>query len=105
MQPGDNFWNLAWRFGTTPQAIARANPGANSWALWIGQPLCIPRRTPPVPPRRPCPRGWEPYQIQPGDTLGDIAYGRRTSVANLLRMNRVNPRNLRIGQIICVPAR
>ncbi|WP_374711769.1 LysM peptidoglycan-binding domain-containing protein [Symbiobacterium terraclitae] len=103
VRPGDDFWRLAQRFGTTPAAIARANPGVSSWGLRIGQPLCIPGRTPWTPPRQPCPWGWEPYQIQPGDTLGPIAWTRRTSVANLLRVNRVDPNNLRIGQIICVP--
>ena len=104
VQPGDNFWRLAQRFDTTPWAIARANPRANSWSLRVGQPLCIPGwRQPWFPARRSCPWGWEPYQIQPGDTLGDIAYQRRTRVRNLLRVNRVDPHNLRIGQIICVP--
>ncbi|MFB5083537.1 LysM peptidoglycan-binding domain-containing protein [Symbiobacterium thermophilum] len=106
VRPGDNFWTLAWRFGTTPQAIARANPGVNSWSLRIGQTLCIPGWSPWVtPPQGRCPQGWEPYRIQPGDTLGGIAWERQTTVANLLRVNPVNPNNLRIGQIICVPAR
>lgn len=103
VRPGDDFWRLARRFGTTPAAIARANPGTNSWGLRVGQPLCIPGRAPWTPPRPRCPWGWEPYQIQPGDTLGTIAWRRQTSVARLLRVNRVDPTNLRIGQIICVP--
>lgn len=105
VQPGDNFWTLAWRFGTTPQAIARANPGVNSWSLRVGQPLCIPGRSPLVPMPRRCPQGWEPYVIRPGDTLSDIAYARRTTVAQLRRVNPVDPAHLRIGQVICVPAR
>ena len=42
VRPGDTFFALARRFGTTPEAIARANPGVDPQNLVIGQRLCIP---------------------------------------------------------------
>lgn len=101
IRPGDNFWRLAQRFGTTPGAIARANAWAQPWNLIPGRALCIPGAPGAVRPT--CPPGWETYVIQPGDTIGDIAYRRGVSAAAILRYNRVNPYNLRPGQRICIP--
>ncbi|NLJ86506.1 MAG: LysM peptidoglycan-binding domain-containing protein [Firmicutes bacterium] len=43
IRAGDTFFALAQRFGTTVEAIRRANPNVNPNALQIGQRLCIPR--------------------------------------------------------------
>ncbi|NMB46740.1 MAG: LysM peptidoglycan-binding domain-containing protein [Firmicutes bacterium] len=43
VRAGDTFFTLAQRFGTTVEAIRRANPNVNPNALQIGQRLCIPR--------------------------------------------------------------
>jgi LysM repeat protein len=43
VRAGDTFFTLAQRFGTTVEAIRRANPNVNPNALQIGQQLCIPR--------------------------------------------------------------
>jgi peptidoglycan endopeptidase LytF len=40
---GDNLYSLASRFGTTIDAIIRANPGLNPRRLYVGQQICIPR--------------------------------------------------------------
>ena len=45
IQPGDTFFALAQRFGTTISAIAEANPDVDPQRLEIGQQICIP-----VPP-------------------------------------------------------
>lgn len=42
VQPGDTFYSLAQRFGTTVAAIERANPGVNPSNLQVGQSICIP---------------------------------------------------------------
>lgn len=39
---GDNLYAVAYRFGTTIEAIIRANPGLDPYRLYIGQQICIP---------------------------------------------------------------
>lgn len=46
VRAGDSFYVLAERFGTTVDAIRRANPGVDPNNLQIGQRLCIPFVTP-----------------------------------------------------------
>jgi len=51
----------------------------------------------------PCPSGiyWE---VAPGDTLFSIARATGTTVERLLELNpQVDPRNLQVGQKICLP--
>ena len=42
IQPGDTYFLLAQRFGTTVAAIQAANPGVDPNNLQIGQVICIP---------------------------------------------------------------
>jgi hypothetical protein len=42
VQPGDTFYKLARRYGTTVEAIARANPGVDPMNLQVGQTIRIP---------------------------------------------------------------
>ncbi|MGE5553361.1 MAG: polysaccharide deacetylase family protein [Betaproteobacteria bacterium] len=46
--PGDTFYALAGRFGTTVETITRANPGVNPYNLQVGQQILIPARVEPV---------------------------------------------------------
>lgn len=46
--PGDTLYALAGRFGTTVEAITRANPGINPYNLQVGQQINIPARVEPV---------------------------------------------------------
>lgn len=51
-----------------------------------------------------CPQGSFAYTIRPGDTLFLLAQRFNTTVAAIQRLNPgIDPNNLRIGQIICVP--
>ncbi len=59
IKQGDTFFSLAARFGTTVDAIKKANPGVDPERLRIGQIICIPVIAPPVP----CPPGTMPYTI------------------------------------------
>lgn len=55
--------------------------------------------------RPPCPSG-RFLRVAPGDTLYLIALRLGTTVNELLRLNPgVNPFNLRIGQLLCLPER
>jgi LysM repeat protein len=105
---GDTLYALAARYGTTVDAIMRANPGLNPNQLFIGQRICIPVRRPaprPVPGIGGC-RGGFPYVIVAGDTLFAIAARYGTTVAAILRANPgINPNQLYVGQRICIPVR
>ena len=51
-----------------------------------------------------CPTGSMPYTIKAGDTFYNLAIRFNTTVDAIIRANpNVNPNNLRIGQIICIP--
>ncbi|MCC5912363.1 MAG: LysM peptidoglycan-binding domain-containing protein [Clostridiaceae bacterium] len=97
---GDTFFNLAGRFGTTVDAIRRANPGVDPDALRVGQVICIP--TTPPPPT--CPTGTRPYTIVSGDTFFNLAGRFNTTIDAIRRANPgVDPDALRVGQVICIP--
>ncbi|MCR4424661.1 MAG: LysM domain-containing protein [Firmicutes bacterium] len=96
IQPGDTFWALARRFGTTVEALMAANPGVDPARLVVGQRICIPV-TPPV-----CP-GFI-YVVQPGDTLWLLAQRFGTTVEAILAVNPgIDPARLVVGQRICIP--
>ncbi|MGM0471029.1 MAG: LysM peptidoglycan-binding domain-containing protein [Bacillota bacterium] len=95
----DTFFQLTQRFETTVPALIGANPGVDPDNLQVGQRICLPLQE-----RFPsCPNG-NYYQIRPGDTLYEIAEKFNISVADLEEANpRLEPNNLSIGEIICVP--
>lgn len=100
IRPGDSYFGLAPRFGTTVAALTAANPGVNPQNLIIGQQICIPV----APTPGPCPGGF-PYTITIGDTYFSIARRFGIAVPALAAANPgVNPNALQIGQVICVPA-
>ena len=102
---GDTLYSLARRYGTTVDALTRANPGIDPNSLRVGQLICIPvAAAPPGPPGAACPAGSTPYVIRSGDTFYAIARRFNTTVAVLTAANpRVDPNNLRVGQLICIP--
>lgn len=100
IRSGDTFFSLAQRFGTTVEAIMTANPGVNPNALQVGQEICIPV----APPAPTCPPGAFSYTIRAGDTLFSLARRYNTTVSAIIRLNPgIDPNNLRVGQIICIP--
>ncbi|MEJ6951910.1 LysM peptidoglycan-binding domain-containing protein [Natronospora cellulosivora (SeqCode)] len=51
-----------------------------------------------------CPADTVAYTIRSGDTLYEIARRYNTSVDAILRINpNIDPRNLQVGSVICVP--
>jgi LysM repeat protein len=103
IRPGDTFFSLARRFGTTVEALLAANPGVDPDRLQVGQVICLP---PGIPGPIPCPGGTI-YTVQAGDTL--IGIGRRfgVSLSEMIAANPqlADPNQLRIGEPICVPPR
>lgn len=52
-----------------------------------------------------CPENHYPYVIQPGDTLYRIAQRLEVSLQRIIEANPgIDPNNLRVGQVICIPA-
>uniref|UniRef100_UPI00333E78CA LysM peptidoglycan-binding domain-containing protein n=1 Tax=Tissierella praeacuta TaxID=43131 RepID=UPI00333E78CA len=101
IRSGDTLFNLANRFNTTVEAILRANPGIDPNNLQVGQVICIPST--PTPPT--CPTGTFAYTIRSGDTLFNLANRFNTTVEAILRANPgIDPNNLQVGQVICIPS-
>ncbi len=97
IRAGDTLFALAQRFGTTVQAIIALNPGIDPNNLQIGQVVCIPQPTT-------CPAGSFAYTIRAGDTLFALAQRFGTTVQAIIALNPgINPNNLQIGQVICIP--
>jgi LysM repeat protein len=104
VKSGDTLYFLAIRFNTTVEAIMRLNPGINPENLQIGQVICIPEvGVSPTPP--PCPHGFY-YTIKPGDTIFMLSQQFGVSVEAILNANPgIDPNNLMIGQVICIPTK
>ncbi len=101
IKAGDTFGTLARRFNTTVDAIISVNQGVNPNNLRIGQSICIPIRRSVVP----CPPGSR-YIIKAGDTYSKLSEKYGLSVAAITALNPgVDPLNLQVGQVICLPVR
>ncbi|MDK2820187.1 MAG: peptidoglycan DL-endopeptidase LytF, partial [Clostridia bacterium] len=101
IKSGDTLWKLAQQYNTTVEAIMAANPGVDPNNLQIGQVICIPS----VQPPKPCPPGSFAYTIKSGDTLWKLAQQYNTTVEAIMAINPgIDPNNLQIGQVICIPS-
>ncbi len=101
IKSGDTLYLLAIRYNTTVEAIMKLNPGIDPNNLQIGQVICIPEAT--VPPMPPCPNGFY-YTIRQGDTLFLLSQRFGVSVEAIMMANPgIDPNNLQIGQVICIP--
>lgn len=97
---GDTLLSIAVRFGTDVEALLRTNPDIDPYNLQVGQRICIAEKfqEPPMCPTR------NFYVIRRGDTIRAIAASFEVEAEEILRINPdINPRNLRVGQIICIP--
>lgn len=95
IKKGDTFRDLARKFNTTIEAIMLANPNSDPYDLQIGQVICIPQiqavnciyRT-----------------IRQGDTFNELARIYNVDVEAIINANpNLNPNNLPIGQVVCIP--
>lgn len=92
-QAGDTLQRMAVRYGTTTQALARANPSLPQGPLRAGTRVTLPATAVRV------------WSVRAGDTLSGIAQREQTTVAALVAANRgLNPqRPLMIGQKLFLP--
>lgn len=98
VQRGDNLTRIANRYGTTVQAIMRANNLYTS-VIQPGQVLFIPNGGGGG-------GGWCPqvHVVQRGDTLSSIARWYGVSVHQLVAANNIaNPSRIYVGQQLCIP--
>jgi len=101
VQPGENLFRISLRYGTTVDAIAKANNIVNPWFIYVGQELKIPTGGGGMPPSGP---GGKTYVVQPGDTLYSIAVRHDTTVQALMVANNLsNPNLVYVGQTLQVP--
>jgi len=103
VQPGENLFRIALRYGLTTDVVARANNILNPNAIYVGQVLCIPgASTPPPPPPPPGTCTW--YTVKAGDSLGKIALTYGTTVWALQQANHIrNPNLIYVGMRLCIP--
>jgi LysM repeat protein len=102
VQPGENLFRISLRYGTTVDAIAKANNIVNPWFIYVGQELKIPTGGGGMPP--PSGPGGKTYVVQPGDTLYSIAVRHNTTVQALMVANNLsNPNLIYVGQTLKVP--
>jgi LysM repeat protein len=103
---GETLSGIAWRYGTTVRAIARANNIWNTNRIYARQRLVIPCGTPSAyhaPAYAPA-YGRGGYIVQRGDTLSGIAYRYGVSVSSIARANGiVNPNRIFVGRRLVIP--
>ena len=98
VRPGDTLRGIADAHGTSVSALVEANGLADPDLIRIGQVL-------EVPGAAAAKATTSSYTVRSGDTLGTIASSHGTTIAALVRANRLsNPNLIRIGQELQVPA-
>ena len=96
VRAGDTLFLIARRFGTTVDAIRRAN-SLTTDVISVGQVLAIPGAV-----ARPATTGTD-YIVQPGDTLFLIARRYGTTVQALMSANNLTSTNIYVGQRLRIP--
>ena len=90
---GDTLSQIALNFNTTVSAIANLNKITNVNLIYTGQRLIIPGN---IVNEDGCMHdcGHKLYTVRSGDTLWSIARRYGTSIANIVRLNKINNPNL-----------
>ena len=111
VQWGENLASIAYRYGTTVEALAQANGLTDPNLVYIGQQLVVPTatgmpagETPPGGKTPSGPQAGSPapgasnYTVRFGDTLTSIAFRFGTTVKDLMRANGLSNGTIYIGQ-------
>jgi LysM repeat protein len=114
VQPGENLYRIALKYGTTVEAISAANSIVNPSQIYAGQKLTIPGdctssggdKTGGTSPGTGTGTGTGTcyHRVQPGETMSSIALKYGTTVWNLAAINGIsNPSYIYAGQTLRVP--
>ncbi len=94
VRKGDKLSIVAARFGLKSKDLVDHNNLRNSNRIYIGQKLKIPSR----------PVSYNTYTVSMGDTLAAISRKFRSSVSDIVSLNRLkDPNKLQVGQKLKVP--
>lgn len=94
VQPGENLFRIALRYGTTVEAIVAANHLPDQHSIRVGQELRIPVESG---------SDSNTYIVQRGDTLYSIARRFDTTVETLAALNGIaSPYTIEVGQTLIV---
>lgn len=102
VQRGDTLSYLAVHSGATLSEIVQANCLDPNMFLLSGLQLYLPAR-PPVRVTCGRPPGWEPYVVQPGDTLFSLAQSRGTTLYAVRQANCFTSNTIFYGRVIYLP--
>ncbi|WP_170169202.1 LysM peptidoglycan-binding domain-containing protein [Mesobacillus subterraneus] len=101
VQSGDTLWKIAQKYGTTIDAIVKANNLDPAKHLYIGQKITIPSEaTNPEPP------AVQPviHTVVSGDTLWKISVKYGTTIDAIVKANNLDPaKYLMVGQKLTIP--
>jgi LysM repeat protein len=96
VRPGDTLTAIALRHRTSVAILTRLNKLDPEGVLQVGATLWLPEQN----PREPL----APYVVRRGDTLSQIAYSHGLTVAEIARLNRLDPDDLLIeGRQLMLP--
>lgn len=100
IRPGENIYVLAKRYGTSIDAIKRANNLKGSLII-AGKTLSIPQRLSSTYVPRDVPRKMH-HKIIPGDTLSELALRYRVSISQIKRWNNMSSTTLIAGRNLVI---
>jgi LysM repeat protein len=104
VQPGENLFRIALRYGTTIGAIMAANGLTDSRTIVVGQRLVIPRGSSGGAAAGPAATTGDNHTVQRGDTLTRIALRYGVTVEALMRANGLTSgQNIYAGQQLVIP--
>ena len=112
VQPGDNLFRIAIRYGTTVQAIQTAN-GLTGFTIFVGQTLIIPSGATVIPSTAastdstvtptPAPTNPGTYVVKLNDTVYRISLKFGTTVNAIATANRLTNFRIFVGQTLIIP--
>jgi LysM repeat protein len=104
VQPGENLYRIALRYGTTVQALAELNGIYNPGHIAVGQKLVIPgSSTAPTVAYQPQ-HASKSHTVQRGETLSAIAHRYGVTIWTLVQVNSIaNPAVIFPGQVLVIP--
>ena len=102
VQPGENLFRIALRYGLDTNTLARYNGIADPNTIYVGQKIRIPGYGSVTPPGSGT--GGQVYVVQSGDTLASIARKFGTTTNALMSANNLaDPNLIYVGQKLNVP--